>query len=489
MTTVVAVDQGTTATKTGVMDNDHNLSVISNLRHRQIYPRTGWVEHNPEELLDNIKNGINLAKSAGIGKLDAIGIDNQGETVVAWDGQTGTPICNAIVWQDYRTQNEIEKLQADGAEELTQQRAGMPLDPYFSASKMKWILDNVSDAKPLLRSARLRIGTSDAYFLDRLTGEYATDISTASRTSLMNIETGQWDEELCKLFGVPVEVLPEIRPTTGNFGEIKAFNCPVLANVVDQQAALFGHACIQSGDTKITFGTGAFALANTGSKLVNEPDQGFLPTVAWQIGNQSVCYAIDAGLYTAGAAIDWLIGTSLAESVEALNSFPSKSAISKGLVFVPALSGLGCPYWERTASALWLGMKIKTSKQELCQSVVEGVALRSGQLIDKLSEIVDIPDTLPIDGGLSSNPYFCQFFADVVQRQVVVPSTSEITAFGTAKLALMSLNDLNGNPDATQSVNSNYQAKYEPGRSNMQEEKERFAAAVDRCRNWNLKPD
>lgn len=488
MTTVVAVDQGTTATKTGVMGDDHNLKVISNLRHRQIYPRAGWVEHNPEELLDNIRNGISLAKSAGIEKLDAVGIDNQGETVVAWDSQTGTPICNAIVWQDYRTQDEIERLKADGAEELTQSRAGMPLDPYFSASKLKWILDNVSDAQTLLRNGSLRIGTSDAYFLDRLTGEYATDISTASRTSLMNIETGQWDEDLCNLFGVPVEVLPEIRPTTGNFGEIKEFDCPVLANVVDQQAALFGHACIQSGDTKITFGTGAFALANTGSRLVNEPDQGFLPTVAWQIGSQSACYAIDAGLYTAGAAIDWLIGTSLAESVEELNSFPKESAISNGLVFVPALSGLGCPYWERTASAMWLGMKIKTGKQELCQSVVEGVALRSGQLIDKLSEIVDIPNTLPIDGGLSSNPYFCQFFADVVQRQIVVPSTSEITALGTAKLALMSLNCLTGTPEAIQPVNAHYQAKYEPG-SNMQEEKERFAVAVERCRNWNLKPD
>lgn len=483
MNTVVAIDQGTTGTKTALLKENGDFQLISNNQHHQIHPQDGWVEHDPEELLSNIQSGIGQACASGGQKICAMGIDNQGETIVAWDGATGTPIYNAIVWQDLRTQSNIEKLKLDGAEELTVNLAGLPLDPYFSASKMKWILDHVPEANTLLKKKRLRIGTTDSFFLDRLTGMFATDVSTASRTSLMNLKDLQWDQELCNLFGVPVEVLPEIYPTIHDFGVAADFNCPVVANIVDQQAALYGHGCKNPGDTKITFGTGAFALANTGSKIVNEAGQGFLPTVAWQLSSKSISYAVDAGLYAAGSAIDWLIGTSLAESVDSLNHFQAQSAISRGLVFVPALSGLGCPYWERSASALWLGMDLNTSKEDLCQSVVEGIALRAGQLIDKLAEMINIPEKLPIDGGLSKNPYYCQFFADVVQRKIVIPETSEATAYGTAKLALLSCAELGLMQNLFIEKPPSYSKLYSPGR-NMRQEKERFAMAVERCRSW-----
>src|SRR5215813_6680389 len=232
--TVIAIDQGTTGTKVHRLRVDGTFQTIAGFEHRQIYPRQGWVEHDPEEIARHVESALAQASGAS-----AIGIANQGETVIAWDASTKRPIYNAIVWQDARTADVTERLKADGAEQLTLQIAGLPLDPYFSATKLRWLLDNVSEAKALRSTGRLRFGTSDAFFLDRLTGTFATDVTTASRTSLMNLETLQWDQRLADLFGVPVECLPEIRPTAGVFGN--AGGIPVAASLVDQQAALFGH--------------------------------------------------------------------------------------------------------------------------------------------------------------------------------------------------------------------------------------------------------
>ena len=486
---VIAVDQGTTGTKTVVLDESGKLSLVSNIRHKQIQPHPGWVEHEARELLQNVKAGVEAVTQLTGYRITAVGIDNQGETVVAWDKATGAPIYNAIVWQDDRTKGDIEHLKDSGAEAITLERAGLPLDAYFSASKMRWILDNVPEAGKLLQKGRLRIATTDAYFLDRLTGVYATDASTASRTSLMNLEKAEWDEELCGLFGVPIEVLPEIRSTTYDFGVVEELGVPVTASVVDQQAALFGHGCVERGSTKITFGTGAFALANTGTQILREPDRGLLPTLAWRLGDQETVYAVDAGLYNAGSAVDWLVRTSLAEYVTDLNHFEGESAASRGLIFVPALSGLGFPYWERAAASLWVGMTLDTSREDLCRAVIEGVALRAGQLIDSLSEVVPIPDVLPIDGGLSNNPYFCQFFTDVIQRQVTVPAISEITALGAAKLAwLGGSGQSESAADAFEQDAMATERYYTPEQS-LQTEKNRFLQAVERCRNWKDEVD
>ena len=245
---VLAIDQGTTGTKAFTYDEDGTFTKVAAFEHKQFYPQSGWVEHNAEELLKHVSACLKKA-----GKVDAIGIANQGETIVAWDSETGKPIYNAIVWQDDRTKVFTEKLKAEGAEVLTKNIAGLPLDPYFSASKMRWIIDHVEGALDLLKLGRLRLGTSDAFFVDRLAGQFVTDVTTASRTSLMSLDTLQWDDELCALFGVPRECLPEIRAATGPFGYIG--KTPVTCSIVDQQAALFGHGCAKQGDAKITFGS------------------------------------------------------------------------------------------------------------------------------------------------------------------------------------------------------------------------------------------
>ncbi len=301
---VVAVDQGTTGTKSFSLDSDGNFMGVTGFEHRQIYPQAGWVEHDPQELLRHVEQAIAAARPA-----DAIGIDNQGETVIAWDARTGRPIYNAIVWQDDRTKDVTAKLKSDGAEELTLKRAGLPLDPYFSASKLRWFIDHVDEARSLLKQGRLRLGSSDAFFLGRLTGTFATDVTTASRTSLMSLATCNWDAELCKLFGVPIECLPEIRSTAGHFGTMA--KTPITASLVDQQAALFGHGCASPGDAKITFGTGAFVLAMTGSSRVDGSRLGVLPTLAWKIGDKSAEFAIEGGVYNAASAVNWARGLGL----------------------------------------------------------------------------------------------------------------------------------------------------------------------------------
>jgi glycerol kinase len=426
----LSIDQGTTGTKAFTLEADGTFTKVASFEHKQIYPKTGWVEHDPEELLSHIASCIKKA-----GKIDCIGIANQGETIVAWDKETGKPVYNAIVWQDDRTKKVTEELKATGAEALTQHKAGLPLDPYFSASKFRWILDQVPEARILLSAGRLRLGTSDAYFLDRLTGTFATDVTTASRTSLMALDSLQWDDELCALFGVPKECLPEILGTTGQLSVIG--KVPVTASLVDQQAALFGHGCTSVGDAKITFGTGAFALALAGHARPLKNDSGLLPTVAWQIGQQPPVYAIDGGVYNAASAVNWAKGLGLFNDYEEINSFKSESALSRGLVFVPALSGLACPHWDRAASGLWLGMGLHTTKQDMMQAVLEGIALRAQEVVRAMDRLSEKGSFISIDGGLSANPYFGQFLANALNRKVVVAGSADLTALGTARMAMI----------------------------------------------------
>ncbi|MGD1876111.1 MAG: FGGY family carbohydrate kinase, partial [Kiloniellaceae bacterium] len=261
--TIAALDQGTTSTRALALQPDGTATVVKALEHRQVYPRPGWVEHDPEELIANLR-----ACAEAVEDLEALGIDNQGESCLAWNAETKEAISPVIVWQDGRTAETIENLKRGGAEKETLDRAGLPLDSYFSAAKLAWIVQTLPEAQRLLSRGKLRLGTTDAFFLDRLTGRCVTDITTASRSSLMNLESGQWDPELCRLFGVPLEALPEIVATTGDFGAmtVAGKSVPVTASIVDQQAALYGHGCRHAGDGKITFGTGAFALMVTGAE-------------------------------------------------------------------------------------------------------------------------------------------------------------------------------------------------------------------------------
>ena len=469
--TVLAIDQGTTGTSGMVLGDGGDARVVTTIDHKQFYPSPGWVEHDPDELMANVQACIAAAEDVA-----AIGIDNQGESCLAWNANTKEAVSPVIVWQDNRTQSVVEALKSDGNEAMILEKSGLPLDSYFSASKLAWIVDNIPDAARLHAQGNLRLGTTDAFFLDRLTGVFATDITTASRTSLMNLATGSWDAELCELFGVPIEALPPIVPTTGDFGAVRrqGRSIPVTASVVDQQAALYGHGCRQAGDSKITFGTGAFALVITGHELHRAPDKGLLPTVAWQRDGETPVYAMDGGVYCASSAVNWAKGLGLFEHFYEINTFDQPPAILRNLAFVPALTGLACPHWDRNAVGLWIGMSLDVSARDMVQALLEGIAFRAAEVIDAMNEHIPLGDTISVDGGMSVNGYFCQFLADAVGRTVTVPRFGELTALGTGRLA--------SGQEGTEP--SSEHDVYRP-RRDLSEARVRFADAVSSSRQWS----
>ncbi len=424
---VVAIDQGTTSTRALVFDDDAPPRLAASLRHRQIYPQPGWVEHDPRELLDNV-----LQCLAAAGPVDAIGIANQGESCLAWDAVTLKPLSPVIVWQDRRTLDVIERLAAAGLGPDVTARTGLPLDCYFSATKLAWILEHCPEASAAHRRNTLRLGTTDSFLLAALTGIHTTDTTTASRTSLMRLSTLAWDPVLCGAFHVPPETLAAIMPTTGPFGEYHGV--PVRASVVDQQAALFGHGCRRPGEAKITFGTGAFALALTEFPSPSSNLTGLISTVAWSTSSETQ-YALEGGVYDAGAAIEWAMRIGIVENLDELAAFDESSAIGRGLTFVPALSGLACPQWSRKASGLWSGMHTATTRRDLQQALLEGIALQSREVIEAMDHVTRLGDVLSVDGGLSSNSYFLQFLSDVTNKTIKKTSSTEMTALGCALLA------------------------------------------------------
>jgi glycerol kinase len=423
----LAIDQGTTSTRALVVD-ETGVTPIHSVEHRQIYPAPGHVEHDPEELIANLE--ACLAAAPGIRH---VGLANQGESCIAWDAKTGRGVTPVIVWQDSRTATFCDRLKDDGAEALTLERAGLPVDPYFSASKLGWIVANIPEAQTLLAAGRLRLGTTDAFFRDRLTGDFATDPTTASRTSLFNLKSGEWDADLCSLFGVPMETLPTIRPTTGNLGELSGGRM-LTASIVDQQAALYGHGVRNPGDAKITFGTGAFALCLTGS-LASVP--GVLPTIAWAETGKPPVYALDGGVYAASSAVNWMRELGLFTSFDEINYFAAEPAISRGLAFVPALAGLACPHWDRAARGAWMGMSLNTRSIDLAQAVLEGIAFRTAEIMNAMSGSMTGNAPISIDGGMSRNPWFCQFLADVLARPLRISDEPELTALGCGQLAAL----------------------------------------------------
>ena len=473
--TILAIDQGTTSTRALCVYADGRTEITHVIKHRQFYPQPGRVEHDADELIAAIEACIAASPDAS-----AIGIDNQGESCLAWHADSKQALTPVIVWQDNRTQASIEKLKADGHADRVMQLAGLPLDSYFSASKLAWILHHYEDAAALLREGKLRMGTTDAYFLDRLAGRFVTDISTASRTSLLNLHSGEWDSELCHLFGVPLQVLPEIVPTTGHLGEVlqRGRRVAVTASVVDQQASLYGHGCRQVGDAKITFGTGAFALVVTGDQPQQSPEQGLLPTVGWQMIDSKPVYALDGGVYCAGSAVEWGASLGLFDDYSEINQFERSAAIERDLVFVPALSGLACPYWDRSAAGLWLGLSLDTDRRDMIQALLEGVALRAAEVIQAMGAMggmATIGERISIDGGVSVNPYFCQFLANVLGHEVSVNAMPEVTALGTATLAAGGELKLARDDDSRRS--------YLPD-AEVSGYLQRFGEAVGRCRDW-----
>lgn len=471
MTRIVSIDQGTTSTRALAVEQDGSIAIAKAIRHEQHYPQAGWVEHDPEELLANVATCLEAA-----GQADAVGLSNQGESCLAWDAVSGKPLSPIIVWQDNRTSDAIEALQAADKAPLVLERAGLPLDPYFSASKFRWLIDHVPAVALALAEGRLRVGTTDAFFLQRLTGEAATDTATASRTSLMNLKTGTWDVELCALFGVPMACLPPIRPSVGSFGASSAG--PITASIVDQQAALYGHGCRRPGDLKITFGTGAFCLAVTAG-VPDAPSLagGLLPTVAWRIGEETA-YALDGGVYDVGSSLEWALKAGVARDIGDFSAFERPPAIERGLVFVPAFSGLACPYWDRSAAPVLIGLTPASDLADMRQALLEGIALLTCGILGAMNQEVPIGTTISIDGGVSRSAYFCQFLADSSGRGIAVSNLDEITAFGAAQLAALGIGRQIASPqDARGQI---YQPRDVPREAWLS----RFRSAVGRTSGW-----
>lgn len=466
---IVGLDQGTTSTRALLLAEGEAPRILHAVRHAECLPHPGHHEQDAEELIAHLRQCLAAAPRG----IDAIGLANQGESCLAWDADTGRPLTPVITWQDNRTAPEIDALKASGIEAEVRSRSGLPLDPYFSASKLGWIVAHSSAAQAARRDGRLRLGTTDAFFLDRLTGVFATDPTTASRTSLMNLGSGQWDEVLCRIFGVPSECLPPIRPTIGHFGCID--DVPVLASVVDQQAALWGHGCRSVGEMKITFGTGAFALAITGGKA-DAGDTGLLPTIAWSHRDRTT-HALEGGVYDAGAALEWAQSLGILRDLAELDGLDGPPAIEAGVTFVPALSGLACPHWDRSASALWIGMTKATGRLDLIKALLEGIAFRTAEVVAAMDRQVAVAPSISIDGGLSRSRYFCRFLADILGRTVVRPRFDELTALGCAWMARTAL-AADGDPRGSDALT------FPPSGADRSAWRDRHAAAVRRSRDW-----
>ena len=453
---ILALDQGTTSTR--LLAFDGGVSLVGQRRHLTSYPAPGWVEQDAEEILANCR-----ALLAGAGPADAIGLANQGESCLAWDGATGQPLSPIVVWQDRRTLADLALLAGDAAEVTA--RSGLPLDPYFSASKLGWLLRNL----PAVQQAKhLRLGTTDAFLLDRLTGHFATDRATASRTGLMNLTTGEWDPDLCRIFGVPMECLPQIRGNLAGFGTVQGV--PVTAAIVDQQGALYGHGCRKPGQVKVTFGTGAFVLAV--SDLVQDT-RGLLPTVAWDLGQ--ITYGLDGGVQDAGSAVEWALRAGLADSLADFDTFTAPPAIARNMVFLPAFSGLGAPHWDRSAAPMMIGLTPDMTRRDMCQSLLEGVAWQTAVLLDEMAACVPLQGPVSVDGGLSASGYFVQMLADLSGRQIAVAEFSERTAYGVARLAAQAIGGDLAEPGGARRIDP---------RPIPAHWHDRFAQSVTRSRGW-----
>lgn len=444
---ILSIDQGTTGTTVSIIGQDGKCLAKTNEEFEQIYPRPGWVEHNPEAIwlsvISSIRKTLELAKISGQ-QIAGIGITNQRETAVIWDRKTQRPIYNAIVWQCRRTTLFCEKLKKKGKAKLIQNKTGLVVDPYFSGSKFRWILDEVGQARKRASQGQLAGGTIDTFLLWRLTSgqSHCTDVSNASRTQLMNIHKGSWDSELLKLFSIPDAILPQISPSSGIFGYTK--NCPGLPDGIpisgiagDQQAALFGQTCFAAGEAKCTFGTGSFLLMNTGDKVIKSKS-GILTTVAWQLkGQKSLTYALEGGAFICGAAVQWLRdGLGFIENSREVEVLASQVENSDGVEFVPALTGLGAPYWDPRARGLISGLTRGTKRAHLARATLESMALQNVDILLAMEK--DLGRRLKglrVDGGASANNLLMQLQADYLGSVILRPSLIETTAAGAAFLA------------------------------------------------------
>lgn len=441
---LLAIDQGTTSSRAIVFDLDGHIIASSQQEFPQMFPQDGWVEHDPEAIWSTTEETCREAiKKASLQASDilSIGITNQRETTVVWDKETGTPIYNAIVWQDRRTADLCQQLkQEDGLVENLTAKTGLLLDPYFSATKIAWILDNVEGARTRADAGELLFGTIDTFLLWRLTGgkQYATDATNASRTLLFNIHTNEWDEELLSLFNVPANMLPDVRDCAADYGHTKAelFGAEIAIGGIagDQQAALIGQACFEPGMAKSTYGTGCFMIMNTGDQALKSKSR-LLTTIGYRI-NGKTSYALEGSIFMAGATIQWIRdGLQLISNAKETQSLAEQTGADNSVYMVPAFTGLGAPYWDPEARGAIFGLSRDTGIKEIVTAGLQSVCYQTRDLLQAMEQDGVSPSSLRVDGGMVVNDWLVQFLADTLGITIERPQVTETTALGVAYLA------------------------------------------------------
>ena len=440
---ILSIDQGTTSTRSILFDLKGKPVFVSQKEFKQYYPKDGWVEHNPEEIWVTTKKVIKeiINKNKKIkGNILTIGITNQRETTLLWDSKTGKCIYNAIVWQDRRTTNLCNKLKKKGLENLIKSRTGLLLDPYFSATKIKWIIENIPTAKKLLKKNRLLFGTIDTYLIWKLTkGKiHATDSTNASRTMLFNIKKNCWDKKILKLLKIPESILPNVKNSADNFGftdkSITKKSYPINGVIGDQQAATVGQSCFQKGSTKITFGTGAFIIMNTGNNKINSKNK-LLSTICYRINNRTT-FALEGSIFIAGASVQWLRDKlKIIKSAKITEKISKKQINNNNVYLVPAFTGLGAPYWKPNVRGILTGLTRDTGRNEIIRATLESVAYQTSDLLNAMKKDGLKPSVIKVDGGMANNYWFVQFLTDILNIKVLKPKVYETTSLGAAVMA------------------------------------------------------
>ena len=445
---VLALDQGTTSSRAIVFDKKGSIIAKAQKEFDQIYPAAGWVEHDPMEILFSQFQALtSVFSSSGVKPEDiaAIGITNQRETTIMWDRETGKPVYNAIVWQCRRTAELCEQIKADGMEEYIKDKTGLVIDAYFSGTKIKWILDNVPGARALAEADQLLFGTVETWLIWNLTGGrvHITDYSNASRTMLFDVDNLCWDEKMCEYLNIPMSILPEVKPSSMVYGKVAGGiiglegleGIPISGAIGDQPAALFGQACFEPGQAKNTYGTGCFLLMNSGEKPILSKNN-LITTIAWKIGDK-VNYALEGSIFVGGSVVQWLRdGLGIIQSSSEVEELASRVPDTNGVYFVPALTGLGAPWWDQYARGTIVGISRGTTTAHIARAALEGIAYQTMDITNAMSLDAGIPlKALKVDGGASRNNLLMQFQADILGTQVIRPQVVETTALGAAYLA------------------------------------------------------
>jgi len=440
---ILAIDQGTTSTRAIAFSLNGKKLFSSQLEFKQYFPKNGWVEHDPEEIwkttLKVVKNAINKCRKKNI-KILTIGIANQRETTIMWDKTTGKPVYKAIVWQDRRTEEFCQKLKKKNLENKIRKKTGLFIDPYFSATKINWIINNVKSTKQLLKNKNLLFGTIDTFLIWKLTGGkvHATDATNASRTMLYNINNNKWDKEILKILKIPKNILPEVKNTADDYGytskSIIGQSISITGVVGDQQAAAIGQCCFSKGSVKTTYGTGAFVIMNTGSKKIESKNK-LLTTICYRINNKTT-YALEGSIFTAGAGVQWL-----RDKIELINNSYDTEKIAKSkkdnnnVYIVPAFTGLGAPYWDANARGIISGLTRNSDWKDIVRAVLESVAYQSHDIFRAMNSDGLKPRVVKVDGGMATNNWFVQFLSNILEIKVTRPKIHETTALGAAFIA------------------------------------------------------